>query len=122
MTKKAGTTFQPDPEQLALMPDISGNVLNGQGETERIRLDLINESSSRGVLPFDGMIAADAYIQAKYRDDKNLQNKLKEITQNSFDSRRGVYGTVGDQSVVKNCRTIKDVKIGSYCCISGGNH
>jgi hypothetical protein len=31
--KKASTTFQPDPEQLALMPDISGNEINGQGET-----------------------------------------------------------------------------------------
>ena len=34
MTKNTRTTFQPDPEQLALMPDISGNAINGQGEAE----------------------------------------------------------------------------------------
>ena len=29
--------FTPDPEQMALVPDISGNTINGHGETERRR-------------------------------------------------------------------------------------
>ncbi len=33
MSKNRTTPFQPDPEQLALLPDISGNTINGQGET-----------------------------------------------------------------------------------------
>jgi hypothetical protein len=73
------------------------------------------------VLPFDGIIPADAYLWAKYRDDSALQEKLISITQNSFDNRRGFYGTVGNQCVIKNTRTLKDVKVGSHCYIKGAN-
>ena len=34
MAKKAKPVFHPNPEQLALMPERSGNDINGQGETE----------------------------------------------------------------------------------------
>ncbi len=33
MTKRRHATFLPRPEQLALMPESSGNAINGQGET-----------------------------------------------------------------------------------------
>jgi hypothetical protein len=82
---------------------------------------VMNETGSRRILPFDGMITADAYLWAKYRDDKALQNKLIEITQNNFDNRRGSYGTVGSQCVIKNSRVIKDVKVGDCCYIKGAN-
>ncbi len=100
-----------------------GNGILKDGEDEKIRvwLDVMNETGSRKVIPFDGMIPADAYLWAKYRDDTALQKKLKEITQNGFDRRRGFYGMVGDQSVIKSCRIIKDVKIGSHCYIKGAN-
>jgi hypothetical protein len=100
-----------------------GNGILKDGEDEKVRvwLDLMNETGCRKVLPFDGMIPADAYLWAKYRDDLPLQTRLKEITQNSFDSRRGFYGMIGDQCVIKSCRIIKDVKIGSHCYIKGAN-
>ena len=69
----------------------NGIVKDGESEDVRVMLDLMNETGSRDVIPFNGMISADAYIWAKYRDDTALQKKLKEITQNSFDSRRGYY-------------------------------
>lgn len=99
----------------------NGIIKDGEDENVRVWLDLMNETGCRCVIPFDRMITADAYIWAKYRDDTILQKKLKEITQNSFDSRRGFYGTIGDQCVIKNTRTLKDVKIGSYCYIKGAN-
>ena len=34
MRKKRHPDVEPDPEQLALMPDVSGNDINGLGETE----------------------------------------------------------------------------------------
>jgi len=100
-----------------------GNGIIKEGEPEKVRIliDLINETGSRNIIPFDGMIPADAYIWAKYRDDTVLQEKLKVITQKSFDSRRGFYGTVGEECVIKNSRTLKDVKIGSHCYIKGVN-
>ncbi|MFC1780768.1 DUF4954 family protein, partial [Planctomycetota bacterium] len=99
----------------------NGIVKDGESEDVRVWLDLMNETGSRQVIPFNGMTTADAYLWAKYREDCKLQDKLKEITQNSFDSRRGYYGIVGDQCVVKNSRIIKDVEIGSHCYIKGAN-
>jgi len=100
-----------------------GNGILKDGEEESVRcwLALINETGCRSVLPFDGMITADAYLWAKYREDKTLLKKFTSITQNSFDKRRGYYGTVGEQCVIKNSRIIKDVKIGSHCYIKGAN-
>ncbi len=100
-----------------------GNGIIKQGEPEKVRvwLDVMNETGCRRVIPFDGMLPADAYLWAKYRDDAALQKKLVEITQNQGDNRRGYYGTVGEQCVIKNSRILKDVKIGSFCYIKGAN-
>ena len=99
----------------------NGIIKDGESARDLIWLDLANEAGGRKVLPFDGMLPADAYLWAKYRDDSALQTKLIEITQNSFEKHRGVYGTVGAQSVIKNSRMIKDTRIGESCVISGAN-
>ncbi|MHC4757340.1 MAG: DUF4954 family protein [Planctomycetota bacterium] len=99
----------------------NGIVKEGEPEEVRVWLDVMNETGSRQVIPFNGMISADAYMWAKYRDDKLLQEQLKEITQRSFDSHRGFYGQVGNQCVIKNSRILKDVNIGSHCYIKGAN-
>lgn len=100
-----------------------GNGIVMEGESEKVRkwIDLMNETGSRAVLPFDGMITADAYLWAKYRDDNALQKQFKAITQNCMDAKRGYYGTVGDYCVIKHARILKDVKIGSHCYIKGAN-
>lgn len=99
----------------------NGILKEGEPEDVRIWLDLMNETGCRRVLPFDGMITADAYLWAKYIDDEHLRENLKKLTQNSFDNRRGYYGTTGNQCVIKNSLILKDVKIGSYCYIKGAN-
>ncbi|HDS06346.1 MAG TPA: DUF4954 family protein [Bacteroides sp.] len=100
-----------------------GNGILKEGEPEKVRtwIDLMNETGCRQVLPFDGMIPADAYLWAKYVDDKSLQARLKEITQAGMDHRRGYYGTTGNNCVVKNSLILKDVKIGAHCYIKGAN-
>jgi len=100
-----------------------GNGILKEGEQENVRtwLDLMNETGCRRVLPFDGMITADAYLWAKYVDDRPLQENLKKITQISMDNSRGYYGTTGNYCVVKNSSILKDVKIGQDCYIKGAN-
>jgi hypothetical protein len=100
-----------------------GNGILKEGEPENVRtwLDLMNETGCRRVLPFDGIITADAYLWAKYIDDSALQASLKKITQNSLDNRRGFYGTIGNNTVIKNSLILKDVKIGTHCYIKGAN-
>lgn len=100
-----------------------GNGVIKEGEPENVRtwIDLMNETGCRRVIPFDGMITADAYLWAKYVDDGPLQENLKKITQNSIDNKRGYYGTIGEHTVIKNSLILKDVKIGSYAYIKGAN-
>lgn len=99
----------------------NGLVKDGESESSRIVLELCNENGGRAVIPFDGMQATDAYLWTRFRDDEELQSRFKELTENQFSSKRGYYSTIGDNTVIKNSNTIKDVKIGSHAYIKGVN-
>lgn len=99
----------------------NGIVKEGEEENVRVCIQLMNETGCRKIAPFDGMIAADAYLWAKYIDDTLLRDRLTIITQNSFDARRGFYGTVGNGTVIKNSLILKDAKIGGSCYIKGAS-
>ena len=99
----------------------NGIIKEGEPEDVRVWLEVMNENEGRRILPFDGMITADAYLWAKYTDDTKLQQRLKEITQQSMDSHRGYYGTIGESCVIKNCWILKDAKIGPHCYIKGAS-
>ena len=99
----------------------NGIIKDGEDESIRVTLDLINEAGTRAVCAFEGMLPGDAYLWTRYRGDAALQAALKEFTQLRYDSRRGYYGTVGAQSVIKNCGIVKDARIGSHCYIKGAN-
>ncbi len=100
-----------------------GNGIIKEGETEDVRiwLELCNENGGRKLMPFDGMLPADAWMWSKYRGDKELMEAFKRFTGQLFDSKRGYYGTVGRRTVIKNTQIIKDVKIGSDAYIKGAN-
>ncbi|MCX7984541.1 MAG: DUF4954 family protein [Bacteroidetes bacterium] len=99
----------------------NGIVKDGESENVRIWLDVVNENSTRRVLPFDGIIPADAYLWMRYRDDSELLRQFLKMVQKQFDSKRGYYGTIGDQCVIKSCKLVKDVRVGSHCYIEGAN-
>jgi hypothetical protein len=100
-----------------------GNGILKEGEPESIRIwmEVCNENGGRGIIPFDGMLPGDAYLWSRFRDDKILQNKFKEFTEKKFDNKRGYYGKIGDRTVIKNCKIIKDVLIGSDAYLKGAN-
>ena len=99
----------------------NGIIKDGEPEEVRVRIEIMNETGARSVMPFDGMIPADAYLWAKYVDDKELQQRLSDITQHTIDHHRGYYGEVGERCVIKNSSIIKDVKIGTDCYIKGAS-
>jgi hypothetical protein len=99
----------------------NGVLKTGEKESVRIWMEICNENAGRSVLPFTGMLAADAWLWSKHRDDEKLLQKLKEFTDKKFDTQRGYYGKIGDRTVIKNCKIIKDVWIGSDAYIKGAN-
>ena len=99
----------------------NGIVKKGESESIRIWLELCNENAGRSVMPFDGMQVADAWLWSRYRGDDVLMEKFREFTEKKSDDRRGYYGMIGNNTVIKNSRIIKDALIGSYAYIKGAN-
>ena len=100
-----------------------GNGILSDGETEkqRVVMELCNENGGRRVMPFDGMLPGDAHLWSKYIADEELISKFKEFTDKKFDSRRGRYAEIGDRTVIKSCKIIKDTKIGTDAYLKGAN-
>ena len=99
----------------------NGVIKEGEQEAVRIWIEVCNENAGRSILPFNGMQPGDAFLWAKFREDEKLQNKFKEFTERKFDRQRGYYGKIGDRTVIKNSRIIKDVWIGTDAYIKGAN-
>jgi hypothetical protein len=99
----------------------NGILKNGEEEKLRIWLEVCNENGGRRVIPFNGMLPGDAYLWTQFREDEIIQSRFREFTLKRFDTRRGYYGVIGDRTVIKNCKIIKDVNIGSDAYLKGAN-
>jgi hypothetical protein len=99
----------------------NGIIKEGEDESVRIWMEICNENTGRKVMPFNGMLPGDAFLWSRYRDDDQLQQQFKKITEESFNNQRGYYGKIGDRTLIKNCSIIKDVWIGSDAYIKGAN-
>ncbi len=99
----------------------NGIVKEGEEEKNRIWLEVCNENGGRSIIPFDGMLPGDAYLWTRCRNDEKLQAQFKVFTDKQFDKRRGYYGEIGDRTIIKNTRILKDVWIGSDAYIKGAN-
>ncbi len=100
-----------------------GNGILKEGETEatRVWMEVRNENGGRKIIPFNRMLAGDAYLWSNHPEDEALLEKFKEFTAKEFDKKRGYYGTIGDRCVLKDCDIIKDVIIGTDAYLKGSN-
>lgn len=99
----------------------NGIVKEGEDEDLRTKIEVCNENGGRNILPFNGMLAGDAWLWSKYRDDEKLMQKFVTFTDELFDNKRGYYGKIGARTVIKNCAIIKDVWIGTDAYLKGTN-
>jgi carbonic anhydrase/acetyltransferase-like protein (isoleucine patch superfamily) len=99
----------------------NGVLKEGEKEAVRVWMEICNENGGRSVLPFNDMQAGDAWLWSKYRDDEKLLQQFREFTDKKFDTRRGYYGKIGDRTVIKNCKIVKDTWIGSDAYLKGAN-
>jgi len=99
----------------------NGILKGDEEEDKRIWLELCNENQGRKILPFDGMLPGDAYLWTRNRHDLALQDAYKKLTDNAFDRKNGLFGRIGNHTIIKNTRSIKDALIGSNAYIKGAN-
>ncbi|HRN92805.1 MAG TPA: DUF4954 family protein, partial [Ferruginibacter sp.] len=80
----------------------NGMLKQGEEKKQRVRIEVCNENAGRAIIPFEGMLPGDAYLWSRHRADHTLQQKLMELTENQFDTRRGFYGVIGKRTVIKS--------------------
>ncbi len=99
----------------------NGIIKDGEKEDTRVWMEVRNENGGRRIIPFNRMLAGDAYLWSNHPEDELLLEKFKEFTAKEFDKKRGYYGTIGDRCVIKDCDIIKDVIIGTDAYLKGAN-
>ncbi|MCF0242732.1 MAG: DUF4954 family protein [Treponema sp.] len=97
----------------------NGILKDGEPENHRVWIGVGNENEGRAVLAFENMIPADAYLWSHYREDPEILDAFKRMTEKYNDGKRNTFGYVGSDTVIKNSSIIKDVKIGENAYIKG---
>lgn len=99
----------------------TGVIKEDEDEKVRTWVEVCNENGGRSILPFNNMLPGDAYLWSRNRADEELMKKFREFTDKVLDKKRGYYGQIGARSVIKNCKIIKDVWIGTDAYLKGAN-
>ncbi len=73
---------------------------------------VINEAGGREVLLWDRLTAQTAYIMALYRHESSALATLRRIVDEYCDEVRSDRGTIADDTTIKGCRTMINVRCG----------
>jgi len=84
-----------------------------------IKVSTLDETGGRGVMIYDKLSAHLAYFLAWYKHRHCLIQELESKITAYAESVKSSRGTIGEYSVIRNCRLIKDVKFGPYSQVSG---
>lgn len=84
-----------------------------------VEVSVLNETGGREVPISDKLSAHIAYIMALYRHRPSLTARLKEITDFYASKHASDRGCIGSQVTILNTGSIKNVRIGDCCRISG---
>lgn len=87
--------------------------------SQPFEIQVMNEKGTRRIMPFKGIIPADAYLWAKYRDNGFLQEKLHALTYAFWTSHSKEYSVIGSNSVLKNVHSIQSVETDACTEIHG---
>ena len=84
-----------------------------------VEVAVLNETGGREVLINDKLSAHLAYITTLYRHRPDLIARIKAITDFYSNKHASAVGTVGNHVMILNTGSIKNVRVGDYCRISG---
>ena len=79
----------------------------------------LNEGGGREVPICDILSAHTAYMMSLYRHSKTLIGNIHKLIEKYCDSVTSEVGIIGNNVIIKNCGTIKNVKIGDTAVIMG---
>ncbi len=94
---------------------IEGETSFGNG----IKVSTLDETGGRRVMIYDKLSAHLAYILAWYKHRQRLIQELEDMIVRYAESVKSNRGIIGEYSVIRNCRQIKDVRFGAYSQVFG---
>jgi hypothetical protein len=84
-----------------------------------ISVAVLSETGARAVKMWDRLSSHEAYIVAIYRHKRNVVNAIEKLVEDYSLSNSSSEGTIGYNSKIINCNTIRNVRIGPYSHIEG---
>jgi hypothetical protein len=84
-----------------------------------ISVAVLSETGARAVKMWDRLSSHEAYIVAIYRHKSNVVNAIEKLVDDYSSSYSSSEGTIGYNSKIINCNTIRNVRIGPYSHIEG---
>lgn len=84
-----------------------------------VNVAALNEGGGREVPICDNLSAHVGYMMTLYRHRPNLIQKLEGLVADYKESISSDMGEIGCNVTIRNCKTIKNVKIGSYATLDG---
>ncbi len=84
-----------------------------------VRVSALNEAGGRDVILFEDLTAQIAYMQAMFKHDAALQEKLQSLIEGRIQSTRLRKGRIAKGARLRHCRVIKNVKVGEHAELDG---
>lgn len=83
------------------------------------KISVLDESGGREIMIYDECSAQIAYIMTLYRHRPSLINKLEKIISDYADEKAHFRGYIGQNCIINNVGSIKNVWIGDYAELTG---
>ncbi len=84
-----------------------------------ISVNVLSETGARAVKMWDRLSSHEAYIVAIYRHKSKVVNAIEKLVEDYSSSNSSSEGTIGYNSKIINCNTIRNIKIGPYSNLEG---
>ncbi len=88
---------------------------------EGVKVSVMNETGGREVAIHSKLSAHQAYISALYRHRPILIEKMGDLAEFYAKKHSSNVGKIGNNVVIVNAGTIKNVRVGDYCTIEGAS-
>ena len=96
---------------------IEGDCSFGNG----YQVEVLDETGGRKIMIYDYLSAHLAYIMAFYKHRSCAIEKMEKMISDYSEEIKSSRGKIGRNSVLQNCRQIKNVKFGSFTKVNGIN-
>lgn len=84
-----------------------------------VKVEVLNEAGGRTIALHDELNSQNAYLQALYRHDPVLQERLQSLVRQRISERSSDHAIIETGVVIRCCRSIINTHIGAYAQLQG---